>query len=94
MTVKNRRNTAGLRRGGGRPKGVPNKVTTEIKDITRNIFDAAYFASVKARLAEGKLAPAVECRLLGYAFGEPKQSIDLDANIRTVAKVVHEHRTS
>lgn len=33
------RNTAGLRKGGGRPKGVPNKVTGMARDIIQHAAD-------------------------------------------------------
>lgn len=92
--VKNR-NTSGLKRGGpGRPKGVPNKITSEIREACQKLFDAAYFATAKARLDSGKVAPAVECKWLAYAFGEPKQVIDMpqmaDLAAALSRKVVHE----
>jgi hypothetical protein len=46
---KYRPNTAGLRRGGGRPKGVPNKMTTAVKDV---IAGAAEELGGMARLVE------------------------------------------
>lgn len=76
----------------GKPRGAVNHATREIRDVTRQLFDDAYFANVRVRLSEGTLPAAVECRLLAYAYGEPKQSIELDANLKAVTKVVHEHR--
>lgn len=76
----------------GRKPGAVNKATAEIREVTQKLFDEAYFANIRVRLGEGKLPPAVECKLLAYAFGEPKQSIELDGNLNTIAKVVHEHR--
>lgn len=67
-------NTSGLRRGGGRPKGVPNKASREVKDLARALFDDTYWEQVRARLLRGKVAPAVEAKLLAYAYGEPKQA--------------------
>jgi hypothetical protein len=48
-TEKYRRNTAGLRKGGGRPKGVPNKMTTAVKDV---IAGAAQELGGQRRLVE------------------------------------------
>lgn len=61
----------------GRPKGVPNKATSEIREAAQKLFDAEYFTRLKQRIASGRVAPAVECRMLAYAFGEPKQTIDV-----------------
>ena len=87
------RNTSGLRRGGGRPKGVPNKTTREIRELSQKLFDDEYFARVRQRIISNRLAPAVECKLLAYAFGEPKQVVDLPALSDITAmlsrKVVH-----
>lgn len=35
------RNTAGLRRGGGRPKGAPNKINAELKTMILAALDGA-----------------------------------------------------
>lgn len=80
--------------GKGRPKGAVNKATREIREIAQSLFDEGYFAKVRDRLAEGKLAPAVECKLLAYAWGEPKQQVDLNANLKQTTRVVHEHRNA
>lgn len=89
--MKNR-NTSGLKRGGpGRKPGTPNKTTLEIREAAQQLFDPAYFAQLKARLDSGKIAPAVECKLLAYAYGEPKQSIDVSGTLATVSRVIHEH---
>lgn len=80
-------------RRGGRKRGTPNKVTQEIREVTQGLFDEGYWANVKTRISEGKLAPAVECRLLGYAFGEPKQQHEISGELQhAIKRVVHEHR--
>lgn len=72
------RNTTGLKRGGpGRKPGVPNKTTLEIKERLAQLFDDAYFTRLCERAKKGKLAPAVECKLLAYRYGEPKQTVDV-----------------
>src|SRR6266849_3384763 len=46
--------------GGGRPKGVPNKATQDIKQFTRNFLQSEkYRRNVERRILVGK-APALE----------------------------------
>jgi len=74
------RNTSGLRRGGspGRPKGVPNKVTTEARAAcTQLVDDPVYRAKLLDDLRERKVAPAIECLLWYYAKGKPKDSVEV-----------------
>jgi hypothetical protein len=35
--------------------------------------------------------PAGECKLYAFAFGEPPQKVAVDATLRGVVNVVHEH---
>ena len=70
-----------LRRGPGpgRPPGVQNKVTVEVRKIcTALVNDAKYRDNLTRRLQAGKLPPAVECLLWHYAFGKPKDEIEID----------------
>lgn len=65
--------------GPGRPKGVPNKATIEIKAIARGLLeDEAYRVSLRRRLLAGK-ASRVETLLYHYAYGVPKQSVEIEA---------------
>lgn len=79
---------------GGRRPGTPNKVTAEIRAAAQKLFDADYFAELKQRIRRGKAAPAVECRMLAYAFGEPPQTLETPGmdNLATLLarKVIHE----
>ena len=85
-------NTVGLRRNG-RPKGAQNKVTKEIRALSAALFDEKYWRRTKIRLNKGTLPPQIEVKLLAYAYGEPKQTLDVPqlAGFEVWArKVVHE----
>ena len=63
VPAKNRRNTAGLRRGGGRPKGAPNKMPRQLKDM---ILDALAGAGGVAYLQQcARKHPAPFLALVG-----------------------------
>ena len=75
------RNTAGLRKGGGRPKGAQNKTTREIKDFAvKFLTSKEYIDSAKCRVLSGD-APHLETLWHHYAFGKPKESVTLDSNV-------------
>ena len=73
-------NTTGLKRGGspGRPKGVPNKATKEVKELARRlVLEPEYQQKLRQRLLKGTLPPAVESMLWFYAFGKPKDTVEV-----------------
>lgn len=76
---------------GGRPKGVPNKVTREIRALAQALFDEAYWEQTRRRLLAGRLPPVVEAKLLAYAFGEPKQQLEHSGALTLATRIVHEH---
>lgn len=71
---------------------MPNKATVEIKSLAQALFDATYWEQTRRRLLSGRIAPAVESKLLSYAYGEPKQQIELSGTVATQTTVIHEHR--
>ena len=75
-------NTSGLKRGGsrGRPKGVPNKASAEIREAARRLLeDEAYQRGLSVRLIKGR-APHMETLLYHYAYGKPKETMDLQVS--------------
>jgi hypothetical protein len=58
---------------------VPNKVTREVRDAARKLVeDERYRAKLGERLESGKLAPAMETMLWHYAYGKPKETVDVE----------------
>jgi hypothetical protein len=60
----------------GRPKGIQDKVSQEIRELARSVFTPAYWARVKRQAEAGELNPKVETTLLAYGFGQPTSSED------------------
>lgn len=67
--------------GPGRPKGLLNKTTQAAQDFARGIVESAdYRAALQAKVRAGTLAPAVESMLWHYAYGKPKESIEISGD--------------
>jgi hypothetical protein len=65
-------------RTAGRQKGTPNKATIEVKEAARLLVeDESYRKNLQARLKSGECAPAVESMLWHYAYGKPKEMVEL-----------------
>jgi hypothetical protein len=61
----------------GRPKGMPNNATVEIKEfaLTLTTRDPEWLESARQRMKDGK-APHLETYLLQMAYGKPKETIE------------------
>ena len=67
---------------GGRKRGTPNRATGDVRECcAKLVADPAYLAALRRRLLAGELAPAVETMLWHFAFGRPKDSLEMDANV-------------
>ena len=60
------------RKTGGRTKGTPNRIYSEVGERCRALIeDPAYQDYFKHRLAVGQLPPALEAMTWAYAYGKP-----------------------
>lgn len=75
---------------GGRIAGTPNKVTREIRDLARSLFDDAYWARKRMEIQSGRCHPSIEAKLLAYGYGEPKQQMEVTGDLKLRTTVVHE----
>jgi hypothetical protein len=77
------------RPGPGRPKGSVDYISREVRAAARAIVDdPEYRTLLIARLKVGE-APHMETLLWHYAYGKPKETIEVEGNI-TVEKIVRE----
>jgi hypothetical protein len=71
----------GLLNRSGKAKGTPNKIKidrrVEMQALCYGLFDDTYWINTRKRLRNGQLPPAIEARLLEYAYGAPDQTLHI-----------------
>ena len=68
-----------VRKFGSR-KGIPNKITRDIRNLTQDLFNPIVWARYQRELEDGTLAPQLQTTLLAYAFGKPVERVEV-ANV-------------
>jgi hypothetical protein len=78
----------------GRPKGLPNKATAELRAFAREVLDTpGYRRSLTRRLLKGTLAPALEQMLFFYAYGKPKDHVRIEAEVEELrVRIIDDHK--
>jgi hypothetical protein len=72
----------GTPKTGGRLKGTPNRVTLEVRELAQQLLSRpTYLEALEHRLDTAQLAPAVENQLWQYAFGKPKETLEVDTTM-------------
>jgi hypothetical protein len=80
------------RKTGGRTKGTPNKVHTDVGAVCRKLVDnPKYLEYFEHRLNVGQLPPALEAMCWHYAYGKPKEFLELGGDVNLNTRVVHEY---
>ena len=78
--------------GKGRPKGVPNKATADVKAAAKKYTTDALetLASIMAKSESDAARVAAANALLDRGYGKPKQSVDVDADVKAaVTEIRH-----
>ena len=69
-----------MKKGHGRPKGVPNKATREAKVVCNALVDdPVYLKNLRRRMRHGT-AGTIETLIWHYAKGKPTERIELGAD--------------
>jgi hypothetical protein len=64
--------------GSGRKKGASNKVTRDVQAWAQGVMeDPAVKAKTLTQAQQGRLSPAVFIELMHYAYGKPKDRLEL-----------------
>lgn len=70
--------------GAGRPKGMGNKITQEIREIARGLLSSEKYLNVLIRrLESGDLSPQMETLLWQYGYGKPKDTVEITITDQT-----------
>ena len=79
--------------GSGRPKGQPNKISIEVRQLVAQLVnDAAYQRKLRADFRKRKVHPTIEALVWAYHLGRPKQALDLTATVDVNARLEEEKR--
>jgi hypothetical protein len=63
----------------GRPRGVRNKATVEVREIARHMVEGpTYQPKLVERLEAGKCHPSVETLMWHYAYGKPREHVKVN----------------
>jgi hypothetical protein len=63
----------------GRPKGVPNKATLELKELIDELLTPVGWRRLNEQWEAGTLPAATFHRLLDHRYGVPKQTVGVEA---------------
>lgn len=75
--------------GRGRVKGVPNKVTKEVRDLALNlVHNPGYQAKFARAFIARRINRKLEEMVWHYAFGKPKNDVNVSGQL-TLAQLVN-----
>ena len=79
----------GTPKSGGRKKGTPNKITTDVKEhMAEMLRNTQGWEHLESDFASGTLAAPVFSKILDHVLGKPKESVSTD--VTGELHIVHE----
>lgn len=72
----------------GRPKGIQNKTTVEIREFARWVLESAKYRKALVRRILAGEAQAIEQLLFFYAYGKPRERLEVTTHDISSLRVV------
>jgi hypothetical protein len=72
----------------GRPKGLQNKATRELKEFARSLLESKRYRRLLKRRINAGTAGRIEELLYHYAYGKPHDTVELGPNAMSVVDLV------
>lgn len=73
--------------GPGRPKGATNEVMKDAKEFARHLVNnPKYRDKLRTALESRKLEIQMEVMLWSYAYGKPKETMDINWNLERLSE--------
>ncbi len=73
----------------GRQAGIPNKVTRDVQELAQTLVrNPMGLAKLQEQYERGTLPPPVLCMLWHYAFGKPKERLEVEGKVDVLKFVI------
>jgi hypothetical protein len=79
--------------GSGRPKGKPNRISVEVKQLVSQLMtDINYQFKLREDFCKRRVHPTIEALIWQYHLGRPRQDLTVTATVDVTARLEEERR--